>query len=73
MIISVKHGYETPLPDDLNNYQLGWSIDDKCLYIKNEDGNIYPVINDSFIKNIIDDYINSDEFKTKIESIVNKE
>lgn len=73
MTITIKHGYETPLSSDLNNYQLGWSIDDKCLYIKSEDDKVYPVMDSSFIKNIIDDYINSDEFKTKIESMVNKE
>ena len=42
-------------------------------YIKSEDDKVYPVMDSSFIKNIMDDYINSDEFKTKIESIVNKE
>lgn len=34
MNIKTRHGYETPLESDLEDYQLGWSIDDGCLYIK---------------------------------------
>lgn len=34
MNIKTRHGYETPLTTDLEDYQLGWSIEDGCLYIK---------------------------------------
>lgn len=34
MNIKTRHGYETPLESDLEDYQLGWSINDGCLYIK---------------------------------------
>lgn len=34
MNIKTRHGYEKPIESDLEDYQLGWSIDEGCLYIK---------------------------------------
>lgn len=71
MEIKIKHGYEKPVGDDLNVFQLGWAIDDGILYIKDDDGEIKPVIAKSFIEDTIRSYVNSDEFKNKINTIIN--
>ena len=34
MNIKTRHAYEKPIESDLEDYQLGWSIDEGCLYIK---------------------------------------
>lgn len=71
MEIKIKHGYETPISEDLNSFQLGWAIDDGVLYIKDDDGTIKPVIAKSFIEKVIKEYVDSEEFKNKINTITN--
>lgn len=71
MEIKIKHGYEKPNENDLNSFQLGWAINDGILYIKDEDGGIKPVISKSFIEDTIRSYVDSDEFKNKINTIIN--
>ena len=34
MNIKTRHGFEKPTEQDLADYQLGWSIEEGCLYIK---------------------------------------
>lgn len=55
----------------MNVFQLGWAIDDGILYIKDADGEIKPVIAKSFIEDAIRSYMDSDEFKNKINTIIN--
>ncbi len=70
MEIKIKHGYETPNESDLNLFQLGWAINDGILYIKDDDGSIKPVVARSFIEDTIKSYVDSDEFKNKINTII---
>lgn len=43
MRIVTKHGFKKPTEQDLNNYELGYSIDEKTLYIKDPVNGIVQV------------------------------
>lgn len=43
MRIVTKHGFKKPEENDLNNYELGYSIDEKTLYIKDPHNGIVQI------------------------------
>lgn len=80
MNIITRHGFETPIATDLAEYQLGWSIDDGCLYIKDPqatgENKILRVVSDkallesnftATLKKILNDYSDSEIEKAKEE------
>ncbi|GMO25302.1 MAG: hypothetical protein Pg6A_12640 [Termitinemataceae bacterium] len=38
MIVKIKSGVGVPTVDDLENLQLGWSVTEKKLYIRDDSG-----------------------------------
>lgn len=72
MLNIIRHGYETPLTTDLEKYQLGWSVDDKCLYIRNEN-EVVSVISPEFVEKIVESFMDTDTFKNKIKEIVSEQ
>lgn len=61
MYYILRHGFKKPTDKNLLDYQLGWSIEDQCLYICDplNENKIQRVINDEVIQNFISPYINN--------------
>lgn len=74
MYYILRHGFKKPTDKNLLDYQLGWSIEDQCLYIcdPSKEDKIQRVINDEVIQNFISPYINKldTEAKQYFESIM---
>ena len=59
MYYILRHGFKKPTKDNLVDFQLGWSSEEKALFIKDpeKDEPIQPVINDKVIQEFIEPYI----------------
>lgn len=59
MYYILRHGFKKPNKENLIDYQLGWSSEEKALYIKDpeKENVIQPVINDKVIQDFIEPYI----------------
>ena len=70
MVTLVKHGFEKPIATDLEEYQLGWSIDESCLYIKDKNGEIKEVLSNKFVERVVESFMETDTFKNKLDRII---
>ena len=59
MYYILRHGFKKPTKDNLVDFQLGWSSEEKALFIKDpeKDEPIQSVINDKVIQEFIEPYI----------------
>lgn len=59
MYYILRHGFKKPTKNNLVDFQLGWSSEEKALFIKDPEKEepIQPVINDKVIQEFIEPYI----------------
>jgi hypothetical protein len=59
MYYILRHGFKKPTKNNLVDFQLGWSSEEKALFIKDPEKEepIQPVINDKVIQDFIEHYI----------------